>query len=246
MKAIILAAGKGERLKEITNSIPKPMIEFKGKPILEHNIDLCRRNGITEIYINLYHLHEKITNYFGNGKEFGVNIKYSYEKELLGTAGAVKKIAKDLWGFKKFNIPKTQQLNLLDPFFVIYGDNYTNYDLSLLSEKLNKTNSSCIIAFHHRGDVTHSGVAEFYDDYRIKQFFEKPPKGTTESHWVNAGIYLLKIKFLNFIGDGVLDFGKDIFPQILGMNIPIYGICKNNIVKAFDTPDLLMENMNDI
>src|SRR3972149_10195068 len=97
MNAIILAAGKGERLKEITNSIPKPMITYKGKPILQYNIELCRKYGITNIYINLHHLPEVITDYFGSGEKFGVNIRYSYEKELLGTAGAVKKIAKDFW-----------------------------------------------------------------------------------------------------------------------------------------------------
>ncbi len=93
MKAVILAAGKGERLSEITQSIPKPMIEFKGKPLLQHNIELCKRYGIEDIFINLHHLPDRITKYFGDGERFGVKIKYSYEEELLGTAGAVRKIA---------------------------------------------------------------------------------------------------------------------------------------------------------
>ena len=109
MQAIILAAGKGERLKEITQSIPKPMIEFNGKPILQYNIELCKKYNINEIYINIHHLPEKITDYFGNGERFGVNIKYSYEEELLGTAGAVKKIAKDYF------IPPIQHLNNSTP-----------------------------------------------------------------------------------------------------------------------------------
>ena len=100
MKAIILAAGKGERLKEITNSLPKPMIKVKGKPILQHNIELCREYGVKDIFINVHHLPDVITDYFGNGEKFGVNIKYSFEEELLGTSGAVKKIAGEFWNSK--------------------------------------------------------------------------------------------------------------------------------------------------
>ena len=79
MKAVILAAGKGERLKEVTDRIPKPMIEYKGKPILQHNIELCKKFGIDEIFINTHHLHEIIQNYFSDGKKFGVKISYSVE-----------------------------------------------------------------------------------------------------------------------------------------------------------------------
>jgi len=152
MKAIILAAGKGERLKEITNSLPKPMIKIKGKPILQHNIELCRKYGIEDIFINVHHLSEKIIDYFGDGKKLDVNIKYSYEKELLGTSGAIKKIASEFWNYPKenSNIPL---FHLHDSFFVIYGDNLSEYNLNLLIEKQKQTNSLCVIAFHYREDV---------------------------------------------------------------------------------------------
>jgi len=86
MRAVLLAAGMGERLREIVQTIPKPMIMYDGKPILQHNIELCRQYGVKEIYINTHHLAENIMEYFGDGARFGVKIYYSYEPELLGTS----------------------------------------------------------------------------------------------------------------------------------------------------------------
>ena len=228
MKAIILAAGKGERLKEITHSVPKPMINYKGKPILEHNIGLCKKIGISDIYINLYHLSEKITEYFGDGNKFGVNIKYSYERELLGTAGAVKHIIDEyLRGDKNFSYP----------LFVIYGDNYSEYNLNLLINKYKETGGS-VIGFHYREDTSQSGVAEFNAKGRIIEFIEKPLPQQSQSHWVNAGIYLLEESVVELISLRVSDFGKGVFPLALKNNIPLYGICDNSEVRAFDTPEM--------
>ena len=223
MKSIILAAGKGERLGNITNNIPKPMIKVDGKPILEHNINLCKKFGITEIYINLHHLYNIITDYFGDGDKFGVKITYIIENELLGTSGAVKNISK-LYSY-------------INPFYVLYGDNYSNYNLNLL-----KSTSKTNIAFHYRKDVTNSGVAEFDKENRIISFIEKPKENETSSHWVNAGIYYLQPKILDFIPDGYSDFAKDIFPSLLKNNFPIYGVCENIELKAFDTPEMLIKN----
>ena len=238
MKAIILAAGKGERLKDITQSLPKPMIEFRGKPILQHNIELCKKYGIEDIYINVHHLSEKITNYFGDGKKFGVNIKYSYETELLGTAGAVKKIAKDFWNIPPINQSTNQQISSSDSFFVIYGDNFSNYDLNLLIKKQQETNSSCVIGFHYREDTSHSGVAEFAKDGRILRFIEKPKEGETDSHWVNAGIYYLSPNIVDFINDGFSDFGKQVFPLLIKNNLHLYGVCERKDFGVFDTPEM--------
>ena len=92
MKAIIIAGGKGERLRPLTNTLPKPMLEVVGKPILEHAINLLKNYGINEFIISVCYLPEKITEYFGNGKKFNINIKYIYEKEdsPLGTAGNIE------------------------------------------------------------------------------------------------------------------------------------------------------------
>src|SRR5437868_7160562 len=91
MKAIIVAGGRGKRLRPLTDNIPKPMIQIAGKPIIEHTINLFKKNGITDFIISLCYLPHKITEYFGDGKNFGVHIDYMYEKENfpLGTAGNI-------------------------------------------------------------------------------------------------------------------------------------------------------------
>lgn len=229
MKAVILAAGKGERLKEVTTHLPKPMIEYKGKPVLQHNIELCKRYGVSELYINTHHLHEVIQNYFLDGKRFGVKISYSIEKSLLGTSGAV-------------NSFKSQLGN--DPFFVVYGDNYSNYDLNSLRTMSENKKCSAVIGFHYREDTSQSGVAEFSDDGRIYRFIEKPKIGESDSHWVNAGVYYLQPEIFRYIPEGFSDFAKDIFPILIKSGIPMYGVCNDSEVKAFDTPEMYKRSIN--
>jgi NDP-sugar pyrophosphorylase family protein len=230
MKAVILAAGKGERLSEIALNIPKPMINFMGKPILEHNIELCKRNGITEIFINTHYLPDVIINYFGDGARLGVSIQYSREKSPRGTAGAIN-------SFRQFLERES--------FFVVYGDNYSNFDLKLLEVENETKIASGIIGFHWREDTSTSGVAEFADDGRIRRFLEKPNPGQSDSHWVNAGIYLLNHSVLNFIPEGYSDFAKDVFPRLLQANQPLYGVCSHADVKAFDTPAMYHKAFGD-
>ena len=96
MQAVILAAGKGTRLYPLTKKIPKVMIDILGKPLLEHHILLLRKYGVTEIFINLFTLPDKIKNYFDDGKKFGVKIKYAIEPKLLGSAGALHNFKKKI------------------------------------------------------------------------------------------------------------------------------------------------------
>lgn len=228
MKAVLLAAGKGERLRGTLEEIPKPMIIFRGKPILQHNIELCKRHGIEELYINTHHLAGKIKDYFGDGSKLGVNITYSFEPELLGTSGALD-------SFREFLRN--------DDFYVIYGDNYSDYDLGLLRKAFKAVECAGVVAFHHREDVSQSGVGEFADNGRIVRFLEKPGKGMTDSHWVNAGIYYLSSDVLEHIPAGFSDFGKDIFPRLLAEGVPLYSVRSTAHVAVFDTPELLRASL---
>ena len=121
MKAIILAAGKGERLKKYTAKIPKPMLTVKREIVLEHNLRWLKKNGIDEVYINLHYFPEVIRDYFVDGSPWGIKIKYSHENEILGTAGAVRKILNEY-----------VSLEGEGDYLVIYGDNFypDNYQLA--------------------------------------------------------------------------------------------------------------------
>lgn len=230
MKAVILAAGKGERLKGVVDDIPKPMIKYRGKPLLQHNLERCREFGIKEICINTSHLADAIQSYFGDGSSFGVRIHFSRESEMLGTAGALNNFRHILDG---------------EPFFVLYGDNYSHIDLASLVRKMEEQKCLGVIAFHYREDVSHSGVGEFGADGRIIRFVEKPKPGTTSSHWVNAGVYLFNPAILRHIDAGFSDFAKDIFPSLLTRNVPLYAVLSETKLKAFDTPEMLRDSFED-
>tara|TARA_B110000438_G_C15516904_1_gene522416 strand:- start:27 stop:725 length:699 start_codon:yes stop_codon:yes gene_type:complete len=224
MNAIILAAGIGSRLGEITKEIPKPMIKIKGKPIIEHNIELCKKFGVENIYINLHHLPDTIIKYLGDGKKYDLNINYNFESEILGTAGALEPF-----------LPKLDK----DPFFVLYGDNFTKIDLkSLYKFHIDKI-SDFTIAMHFREDVSHSGVLECNEVGRVKSFIEKPQPNETSSNWVNAGVYLVDPKIIFHMIEKSLDFGRDIIPKLVSRNCKVFGFRIDEKVIAIDTPQML-------
>lgn len=231
MKAVILAAGKGQRLGGITKTLPKPMIKINGKPILEHNLEMCKKAGIKDIYINLHHLPNLIRSYFGDGSKYGVNIIYNFEQKLLGTAGAL--------------IPF--QNNLKDtPFFVIYGDNFICFDLLDLKLFNEKMNADISILFHWRENVSDSGIAMFDSNDRITRFVEKPLDANDNGNWVNAGFYYIKTHNILELIKPKDDYGVDIFPKLLNMNYNLYGLKTSADLIAIDTPELLFNTKNEL
>ena len=230
-QAIVLAAGKGTRLGEMASNRPKPMMQVGGCPILESNLVWLRKAGVKHVYINLHHLPEVVTEHFRDGKRFGVEIQYSSEVELLGTAGAVRKIAKEYWGS-----------NPSDPFLVIYGDNLlSQFDLESIVAFHELKAGIATMCLHHREDVSHSGVALLDGDGRIVQFVEKPMPGQEISHYVNAGIYVLESDIMQYIPEGFSDFSGDVFPKILATEKNMYGIVANSQLVAIDTPEMLWQ-----
>ncbi|CUS76667.1 Nucleotidyl transferase [Candidatus Kryptonium thompsonii] len=238
MRAILLAAGKGERLRDITKSIPKPMLKIKGKPILEHNIEWLKSHGITKIYINLHHLPDVITDYFEDGEKFGVSIKYSYEPQLLGTAGAVRKILVNNW--------EEVEKGDFEPLVVIYGDNLVNFNLKEILDFHKRKGGVATIVVYEKEDVSQSGIVLLDKNDRVLKFIEKPRPEERLSHLVNAGIYILETKvIINYIpADRYSDFGKDIFPSMLKKGAKIFAIKMKGELIAVDTPELLNKALN--
>jgi len=228
MKAVMLAAGKGSRLGKKTNNLPKPMIPIDGKPILQHNLEMCKKAGICDIFINLHYLPNKIRNYFGDGSNFGLNIRYNYEKTLLGTAGALLAFEKSLGE---------------EPFFIIYGDNYTDFDLLDLRLFNQKVNADISILYHWRSNVRDSGTSLFEKNDRVKKFIEKPNEKNNTSDWVNAGIYYFSNSNVLHEIEYYDDFGKDLFPKLIRLGYNIFGLKKSVKLIAIDTPDLLNKSL---
>jgi NDP-sugar pyrophosphorylase family protein len=222
--AIILAAGKGSRLGNISDEIPKPMIEINNKPVLEHNIILCKSFGVKNILINTHHLGQLIEQYFGDGKKFGVNIYYNREKKIMGTAGA-------LLGFR----------NMLGnmPFIVIYGDNYPQINLEKLYQFHTQKNSKFTIHTYLKKDCSESGRVEYNENDILTNFYEKDKNSKNLSGYVNSGIYIIdNYQMLsNFIKKGT-DFAFNVIPEVLKFtNIYIYK--SDEKVYPIDNLDLL-------
>ncbi len=198
MKAIIMAGGKGTRLRPLTDRIPKPMVPLIDRPALEYTVELLRESGIKEIAVTLGYMPEKVTDYFGDGKRFGVDITYFYEEAPLGTAGGVKNTG-DFGG---------------EDFFVISGDAYTEIDLKKAALfHYSRRSLFTVIAQPHPNPVG-LGILETDFDNRITSFIEKPED--VKPALVNTGIYIINKGILRLIPDGFYDFGKDLLPRLIG------------------------------
>lgn len=219
MKAMVLAAGLGTRLRPLTEQTPKCLMPLAGRPLLDWTLKWIRRCGVTECIINLHYLDDQVRAFVGDGSKYGLRVGYSYEPELLGTAGAVKKVA-----------------DFFDrPFYVIYSDNFSQWDLTRLREGC-KEPGACAIAVHWRENVTQSGMIEFDQDDRISRLVEKPRAEEVTSHYVNAGFLYLDPKVLSYIPDrGYCDFSFDVFPALLKAGEKIYAVKMSDPIIGIDT-----------
>ncbi|MHB8510939.1 MAG: nucleotidyltransferase family protein [Actinomycetota bacterium] len=218
MKALVLCAGLGTRLRPITDSIPKPMIEVGGEPLLHRILRALERAGVTDVAINLHHLPDVIRNDIGS--TFGeMNIHYSYEEELLGSAGAIR-------GFPGF---------FDDMFFVVYGDVYFEVDLEALREFHLAHNSVLTIATYSIDDPTGKGVVT-YDPAtaRVTQFVEKPLQAPPGSS-VNSGIYVCEPRVAALVPPRNSDFGRDLIPLLVAIDEPVYAFSSSAIVLDIGT-----------
>jgi len=200
MKAIILAAGEGTRLRPLTRDRPKPMLPLGGQPLVGYLVALLREHGVREIAVNLHHRPDSIRAYLGDGRDFGVRVTYSHEETLLGSAGAVKELE------RFFD----------ESFFVLYGDVLTDVDLSALVERHQECHASLTMALHEAEEASRCGIAEIDGEGMVRRFVEKPPPCEVFSTWANAGVYAAEPSIFRFIPeDSFFDFGNQLIPLLL-------------------------------
>ncbi|MDY6802481.1 MAG: NDP-sugar synthase [Cyanobacteriota bacterium] len=223
MKAMILAAGKGTRVRPITYTIPKPMIPILQKPVMEFLVELLRQHGFDEIMVNVSHLAEEIENYFRDGQRFGVHIGYSFEGrieegnligEAVGSAGGMKKI-QDFYPY--FD----------DTFIVLCGDALIDLDLTAAVKWHKEKGSIATIVMKSvpREEVSSYGVVVTDESGKIKTFQEKPDVDEALSTDINTGIYIFEPEVLDYIPSGQeFDIGSDLFPKLVEIGAPFYGI----------------------
>jgi mannose-1-phosphate guanylyltransferase len=223
MKAMILAAGKGTRVRPITNFVPKPMIPLLGKPVMESILEHLRNSGFDQIVINTSHLAPVIQDYFRDGSQFGVEIAYSFEGlldkgqlhgEAIGSAGGMKRI-QDFSGF--FD----------DTFAVLCGDALIDVDFQRAVKFHRERGSMATIILRDvpRNEVFRYGVVATDSNGRITQFQEKPDVQQAVSTKINTGIYIFEPAVFDYIPSGkAFDIGSELFPALVAAGAPMYGI----------------------
>ncbi|MDB9516325.1 NDP-sugar synthase [Roseofilum reptotaenium CS-1145] len=224
MKAMILAAGKGTRVRPITYTIPKPMIPILQKPVMEFLLELLRQHGFDQVMVNVSHLANEIESYFRDGQRFGVQIAYSFEGRIesdgtlvgdaLGSAGGMRRI---------------QDYNPFfdDTFVVLCGDALIDLDLTKAVKwhKEKGAIATVIMKSVPKEEVSSYGVIVTDEDGRVKAFQEKPSVEEAISTDINTGIYIFEPEVLNYVPSGQeYDIGGELFPKLVEMGAPFYGI----------------------
>jgi len=225
---VILAGGKGTRLKDRLGDLPKPMIPIAGKPLLEHQVELAKKYGFTDLLFFVHYRADLIENHFGDGKNFGVQIKYILETEPLGTAGAV------LAGFDW----------LADRFLVMYGDTMVNVDLDRIWRAHEQHHADATLLLHPNDHPFDSDLVEVDSNSRVVAFHNRPhAEGVWRQNLVNAGLYVLEKRALapfhatrNTQHAGILDFGKDVFPAMVQKGANLFGYNSPEYIKDIGTP----------
>jgi NDP-sugar pyrophosphorylase family protein len=200
MQALILAGGKGTRLRPLTVYTPKPIVPICNRPFLLYQIDTLRRAGVTDITLSLSYQPEKIEQQLADGSNFGVKLKYTVEPQPMGTAGAYK-FAEDL---------------IREPTVVFNGDVLTDLDLKTMIRQHKERQATATIFLMPVEDPSVYGVVETADDGRVLRFLEKPKPGDTTCRNINAGAYVLEPHVLDLIPKGEAhSFEYGLFPRLL-------------------------------
>ena len=234
MKAMILAAGFGTRLKPLTNTVPKPMVPIMNRPILEHTIHLLRTHGIQDITVNLHHLPDIIKEHFDDGKDFGVQLHWSHEPEILGTAGGIKKAQEFLDG---------------EAFLVINSDVVTDCDLSKVIS-FHKAKGSALTLVVREGDSPEQcDPIEVDDNDRIVHMVgtsaKNKPDDTTRILF--TGIQVMEPEIFDRIPENKF-YGTttDVFPGMLADELPMFAYWHHGYWKDVGTIQSYLDVHKDL
>lgn len=199
LDAVLMAGGEGKRLRPLTEKTPKPLLKVGDKPIIEHNIDRLAKVGVKNINLSVNYLGEQLEDYFGNGNDKNLNIKYVKEGKPLGTIGSILLV-------EKFEH---------DDILVMNSDLLTNIDFTDFYKTFKASNADMVVAAtSYHVDIPYA-VLETNDQQQVKSLKEKP----RYTYFSNAGIYLMKKKLLEMIPQNQFFDITDLMDKILAMNL---------------------------
>ena len=205
---MVLAAGLGTRLRPLTYEMPKPMVPVLNRPIMEHILELLKRHGFEDVVANLSYLPDQVRERFGDGSAHGVSLEWSFEEELLGTAGGVREV-RDFFGG--------------EPFLVMAADALTDIDLGALWEAHRSNDGIATLSVKRVPDTSEYGVVIAGADGRIQGFQEKPDPAEALSDLASCMIYVFEPEIFDYFPDQhEVDFATDVFPVLLENDVPFH------------------------
>jgi histidinol-phosphate phosphatase family protein len=220
---VILAGGKGTRLKDRLGDLPKPLIPVAGKPLLEHQVELAAQHGFTDVLLFVHYRADLIQEQLGDGDRWGLRIRYVVETQPLGTAGAV------LAGFRE----------LAGQFAAMYGDTMVNVDLTRFWNAHTKAGADATLFLHPNNHPLDSDLVQMDGDGWITAFHNRPhPPDGYFQNFVNAGLYVLEKRALEPWRENPepMDFGRDLFPAMLRRGARLAGYNSPEFIKDIGTP----------
>jgi NDP-sugar pyrophosphorylase family protein len=207
MKAFVLAAGLGTRLRPLTFKKPKPLIEINGRPIIDYVLEWLVNQGIKEVIINLHYMPDMIKKYLGRGGEFGLRITYSYEKNILGTAGALKKKEKEL----------------RKPFLVTACDSLTNIDIKKAFAYHKNKKALATMILKKIKNPEEYGIIGLDSQGKVCQFLNRYKSKEPEIKAVHTGIVILEPEVLRYIPPNKFYSLEKVYLQMLKKEEPLFG-----------------------
>lgn len=222
----ILAGGQGTRLASRSGKLPKPMVPLMGQPVLQYQIELCRKHGFRDIALLVQHQHETIIEYFGDGSAFGVSIKYAIEERPRGTSGALRDA-----------LPI-----LADKFLLLYGDTFLDVDLGRFWKAHLSSGAAGTLFLHPNDHPQDSDLVEIDSLGTVRSILPYPhPVDREARNLVNAGLYILDRAGLEDVTpiDGKADIAKQMFPKMLAIGRHLRGYVSPEYIKDMGTPERL-------
>ena len=230
MKVVIMAGGKGTRIASVNSEVPKPMIEILGKPILEHQVDVLKKQGFKDYIFVIGHLGYVVQDYFGDGSEFGISIEYIVEETPLGTAGALFYL-KD---------------KIEEDFVLVNGDIIFDVDINRFYEFHKKHDGLATILVHPNNHPFDSGLIEINNEGRVINWINKEAERVWYHNLVNAGIHILSSKVLDvFLEVKKTDLDREILKPMIEKK-QLFAYSSPEYIKDMGTPKRYDEVINDI
>jgi NDP-sugar pyrophosphorylase family protein len=226
-RAMVLAAGRGTRLAPSTDRVPKPLMSVAGRPMLAHILDFLRAGGVDQVVINLHHLGHLIEREIGDGRRFGLRVRYSWELQIRDTGGGIKQAEPLLAG---------------EPFVVANGDSLLELPLRTLVEFHRARGGIATMAVRPAPDAARWGLIELDADDRVRRVVglpEAPPPGPLRG-FMFPGLHLFEPSVFRWMEPGQsFSVIRETYPRLLRADQPVYGFVTDARWVTIDTPESL-------